>query len=68
VIRWLLARSGRAGKPVALRVLKVNSRATRLYLREGFKVVGESDTHFRMVRDGVVRSRGLGEHVSGNRR
>ena len=55
VIRWLLARGSASGKPVALRVLKVNSRATQLYLREGFRVVTETETHFRMLADRGTR-------------
>ena len=37
----------RRGLPVVLRVLKVNP-ARRLYERLGFRIVGETDTHFRM--------------------
>lgn len=39
-----------AGIPATLQVLKVNSRALRLYERVGFEVVGETDTHFLMRR------------------
>ena len=48
VIRWVLATAAAAHKPVVLRVLKVNRRAQELYLREGFSVVGETETHIRM--------------------
>jgi len=56
ILRWLLGRSARAGKPVALRVLKVNERARRLYEREGFRTVDETETHLRMVCDPADRS------------
>jgi ribosomal protein S18 acetylase RimI-like enzyme/8-oxo-dGTP pyrophosphatase MutT (NUDIX family) len=45
VIRDLLTEAGR--RPVALQVLKVNP-AGRLYQRLGFRVTGETDTHYQM--------------------
>ena len=49
VIRSVTGQATQAAKPVALYVLKVNERAMRLYQREGFRVVRETDKHFRMV-------------------
>lgn len=46
VIRQLLARAERQQKPVALRVLKANVDARRLYQRLGFGVTGETETHY----------------------
>lgn len=40
----------RRGLPVALRVLKINDAARRLYERLGFIVEGETATHHRMRR------------------
>ena len=37
-------------KPVGLRVLRVNESAKRLYVRHGFKVVGEEPERLFMVR------------------
>ena len=36
------------GKPVALQVLKVNTRGIAFYQKLGFLIVGESSTHFQM--------------------
>ena len=36
------------GKPIALQVLKVNTRGIAFYQRLGFTIVGESSTHFQM--------------------
>ncbi len=47
LIRALLAHARRFNKPVLLQVLKVNP-AQRLYLRLGFSIVGESETHYLM--------------------
>ncbi len=38
--------------PVRLRVLKVNPRAVVFYERLGFAIIGDSDTHFLMQREG----------------
>jgi len=43
----VIDRARRSGKPVALRVMKVNP-ARRLYERLGFRITGESETHFWM--------------------
>lgn len=48
IIRSVLSRGAAERKPVALQVLKVNPRAKQLYEREGFRVVEETPTHFRM--------------------
>ena len=44
LINDLLAR----GRPVELGVLKVNVDARRLYERLGFRVIGETETHYHM--------------------
>ena len=44
LINDLLAR----GRPVELGVLKVNDDARRLYERLGFRVTGETETHYNM--------------------
>lgn len=49
VMKALLAEADQRGKPVALRVLKVNIRARDLYQRLGFGVTGETDTHYIMA-------------------
>ena len=49
LIRSVLVRAADSGKPVWLRVLKVNARATALYERLGFVVTDETDTHFKMT-------------------
>lgn len=38
------------GKDVTLHVLKINTRATAFYLRLGFGIVDEDDTHVQMVK------------------
>ncbi|MGH9028470.1 MAG: GNAT family N-acetyltransferase [Acidimicrobiales bacterium] len=48
VIRSVIADANQVGKPVQLQVLKINQRARELYEREGFEMVAETDTHFRM--------------------
>jgi ribosomal protein S18 acetylase RimI-like enzyme len=48
LIRELLAKAQHAAKPVSLSVLKVNTRARRLYERLGFRKAGESETHYVM--------------------
>ncbi len=37
------------GKDVTLQVLKINTRATAFYLRLGFEIVDEDDTHVQMI-------------------
>lgn len=51
VIGEILARAAECGKAVSLRVLKVNP-ARNLYLRLGFSVIGETETHFWMRKEG----------------
>lgn len=51
VVRGLIERGRREGKPVALQVLKVNREARDLYQRLGFGVTGENDTHYIMSWD-----------------
>ena len=47
----LLERVIALGRPVGLQVLFENADASALYRRLGFRVVGRSDTHFRMMLD-----------------
>lgn len=47
VIKDIVSEANSRGLPVTLQVLKVNP-ARRLYERLGFKIVGETETHFRM--------------------
>lgn len=49
VMKTVMAEATNQGKPVALRVLKVNIRARDLYQRLGFGVTGETDTHYIMA-------------------
>ncbi len=51
LIQGLLSRAEAQGLPVSLRVLKVNP-ARQLYLRLGFTVVSETDTHYWMRKEG----------------
>jgi GNAT superfamily N-acetyltransferase len=46
----VLDEARRLGLPVRLRVLKGNPRALAFYLRVGFCVAGETDTHILLVR------------------
>ena len=48
VIATVKARARSLGKPVRLRVLRVNAGAKRLYERHGFKVVQEAPERFFM--------------------
>ena len=45
IVRSLLTRSARSGKPVTLRVLHANHRARALYERLGFEQFREIETH-----------------------
>jgi ribosomal protein S18 acetylase RimI-like enzyme len=47
LMRRLLDEARRAGQSLRLRVLKLNP-AKDLYLRLGFTITGESETHYRM--------------------
>ena len=49
LLQGVLDRADDAGKPVGLRVLRVNP-ARKLYERLGFAVVSEDDTHYYMGR------------------
>ena len=48
IVRDLCARAAAAGKPLTLRVLRVNVRAAKLYEREGLRVVREAPEHLYM--------------------
>lgn len=48
IVTGVLAEARERGLPVELRVLRVNERARRFYLRLGFAVVGETPTHHLM--------------------
>lgn len=54
LIRELLEKAAGRGLPVSLRVLKVNP-AGQLYLRLGFNVIGETETHYWMRKEGLPR-------------
>ncbi|AZL11554.1 MULTISPECIES: GNAT family N-acetyltransferase [Brevibacterium] len=45
ILSWVVEQSAKAGHGTMLQVHKVNARAKRLYEREGFAEVGETDTH-----------------------
>lgn len=55
LLRELIERADSRGLPVSLRVLKINP-ACQLYLRLGFVVVGETDTHYWMRHEGAPRT------------
>jgi ribosomal protein S18 acetylase RimI-like enzyme len=44
----VLERARTVALPVRLQVLKVNKRAQAFYVRHGFRVVGETETHEKM--------------------
>jgi len=48
-LRELIEQAREKGKPLALKVLKVNRRARSLYQRLGFGVTGETKTHYVMA-------------------
>lgn len=52
VLRTVLTRADLQAKPVRLEYLKWNPVAS-LYLRHGFRVASDSDTHFFLVRDSL---------------
>jgi GNAT superfamily N-acetyltransferase len=54
LLRQVISEAKGIGKPVRLRVLRVNIGAQRLYLRHGFQVVGEEPERFFMVREANV--------------
>jgi ribosomal protein S18 acetylase RimI-like enzyme len=49
-MRRIIANASLEQKPVALQVLKINTRATALYQRLGFTTINENSTHFQMKR------------------
>ena len=51
IVRSLIERGRSQGKPVTLRVLRTNPRATALYARLGFRPFKEIETHVYMRRD-----------------
>jgi ribosomal protein S18 acetylase RimI-like enzyme len=57
LVRRLLAEAGRSRLKVRLRVMKVN-RARHLYQRLGFRIIGESETHYQMEADTPTTSGG----------
>ncbi len=50
LLQQVIEEANELGKPIRLRVLKVNQDAQRLYLRHGFAVVGEEAVRLFMVR------------------
>ncbi len=54
LISGLLEKASERGLPVSLRVLKINP-ARQLYLRLGFSVIGETETHYWMRKEGQPR-------------
>ncbi len=54
MITELLEKAAARGLPVSLRVLKINP-ARQLYLRLGFTVIGETETHYWMRKEGQPR-------------
>lgn len=49
IIQDLQAEAGQKQLPIRLQVIKANDRAHRLYLRLGFKDIGETNTHHLML-------------------
>jgi ribosomal protein S18 acetylase RimI-like enzyme len=49
LIKEIILHAQRENKPVALQVLKTNTRARILYQRLGFSDCGETETHYRMT-------------------
>lgn len=50
LLRGMLARADAAGVPARLDVIRINP-ARSLYERHGFLVCGETETHYRMIRE-----------------
>ena len=50
LLRMMLARADADGVPATLEVIKINP-ARSLYERHGFRVCGETATHYRMMRE-----------------
>ena len=51
LLRMVLAEAAAYGKPARVRVLRVNTRAQALYLRHGFRIVGETPERLFMERE-----------------
>jgi ribosomal protein S18 acetylase RimI-like enzyme len=64
LLRRMLDRADAEGFPVHLEVIKINP-AKSLYERHGFRVCGETATHYQMVRE--ARAPGAGAEVNGTR-
>lgn len=54
LINDVIDKAGQRGLSVSLRVLKINP-ARQLYLRLGFSVIGETETHYWMRKEGQPR-------------
>jgi len=50
ISEWVFAYADKVRKPVFAQVLKINEGAKHLWLRLGFVVSGETDTHFNLIR------------------
>jgi ribosomal protein S18 acetylase RimI-like enzyme len=48
IVRSLLAEAARANRRLKLQVLKVNTRARKLYKRLGLQVIGEDENYYLM--------------------
>jgi ribosomal protein S18 acetylase RimI-like enzyme len=55
IVRWLMQEAAAAGKPLTLRVLRVNERARGLYERLGFRPFKEIETHVYLRWTGTDR-------------
>lgn len=44
-LKWVVATAAKSGREVRLQVHRINDRARRLYLREGFTEIGTTETH-----------------------
>jgi ribosomal protein S18 acetylase RimI-like enzyme len=50
LIKDLLIKAEKLSKSVYLQVLKTNEKAKKLYLRLGFSIIEESETHYKMIK------------------
>ena len=57
IIQRITTDIGPSGKPLRLQVFKINP-AHRLYARLGFKITGETETHYQMEFQGPARHLG----------
>lgn len=48
-LRWVLGQAAQQGRTVTLQVHKVNTGARTLYERLGFSVIGETETHYKLL-------------------